>query len=649
MTNKTLTLFIGFLSVAVICQFLLIDRNLLTHAMWVSACSTLIAELVLIAIVWVVLKLYVNNYTKIQSIQYHLRTVKTALDEKHQYFKTLFNNPNFGIALISKDGRLIDVNPTLCELMGYREVELLAMNYFRIVHPKDLGVLKTHILEMIDNKVGTYQSEQQCYKKNGEKIWTKTTLTLIRTHGDIPLCFMMQIENITEHKKSENRLRMMAYHDPLTGLANRNKLELFITQILASAKRQHTGFALLFLDIDHFKTINDSVGHESGDAILQIIGERLRNAIRDTDMVARLGGDEFVLLITNIRKSEAVAMIAQKVLNNVMQVIMVKGQEIYMTTSIGISFYPYDGQSLQTLMKNADLALYRAKDYGRNNFQFYTTEMTSYAQNRLALQNALGHALAKNEFMLNYQPKLELSSRKITGVEALLRWQNTEFGSITTAEMITLAEETGLIVPVTNWVTRTACKQLKKWHEMGFTSLTIAINCSLRVLKNPSFAEDLSSISMQEGVAPESIEIEITESIIMVDPENTIRVLYALKDLGFKIVIDNFGTGYWSLNNLRRLSVDKIKIDKSFIKQATMDEMSATITTAIIAMANKLNIKSVAEGVERHDQYEFLLREGCTEIQGHYLTQPLTDEFMTKFLKHPVPDAEVNPKPQSIT
>lgn len=575
----------------------------------------------------------------------YLDSQKQVVEEKlHEYenrFDTLFNHTNIGVAILSLDGHHIKVNQALCQLLGYGEADLLAMNFYYLIHPNDLNNLQIHIQQLIDKKIKLYQSEQQCYRKNGETLWIMSTLSLIRDYQDKPIYFIMQVQNITLQKKAEERLRHMAYHDPLTGLANRNKLEQFINHILASAKRHQQGFALLFLDLDRFKNINDTIGHEAGDLLLQVVAERLRSTVRNTDMVARLGGDEFVLLVTDVKKTESVALIAQKILENVLQVIIIKGQEIYITTSIGISLYPYDGQNMQTLMKNADLALYRAKEHGRNNYQFYTVEMTSKAQEKMTLQNALGHALVKNEFLLHYQPKMDLKTRCITGIEALLRWKNKEYGTITPDEIISLAEDTGLIIPVSEWVLKTACKQLKMWHEMGFTSLTMAINCSARQFKQATFVDDILQTITQVGLPPQALEIEVTESTIMLDPENTLRTLYALKDLGVQIAIDDFGTGYWSLSNLRRLSVDKIKIDKTFIKQLTVDETSAAITAAIIAMVNKLGITSVAEGVETREQYDFLKNEGCVEIQGYYLTQPLDEEAITHFLKHPVPDAEV--------
>lgn len=606
-------------------------------------------SLLLLIISFISLRQLRNDRRKILYLEASKSATEIELYEYQNRFETIFEHANVGVALLGLDGRLLRVNRSLCQMLGYNESDMLAMNFYYLIHPNDLNDLQIHIQELIDKKIQIFQNEQQCYRKNGEALWIMSALSLIRDSEDKPVYFILQIQNITLQKKAEERLRHMAYHDPLTSLANRNKLEQFINHILASSRRHQQGFALMFLDLDRFKNINDTLGHEAGDVLLQIIAERLRSAVRSTDMVARLAGDEFVLLITDVKRTESVALIAQKILENVMKVVVVKGQEIYITTSIGISLYPYDGQNIQTLMKNADLALYRAKEHGRNNYQFYTLEMTSRAQEKLALQNALGHALVKNEFFLHYQPKMDIRTRRITGIEALLRWNNKEYGLITPDEIISLAEETGLIIPISDWVLKTACNQLKNWREMGLVSLTMSVNCSSRQFKQATFVDDILQTITEIGLPPQSLEIEITESTIMQDPENTLRVLYALKDLGVQIVVDDFGTGYWSLNNLRRLSVDKIKIDKTFIKQVTVDETSAAIARAIIAMVNKLGIISVAEGVETRDQFNFLAKEGCTEIQGYYLTQPLSAEAMTKFLRHPIPDAEMINKGEITT
>lgn len=578
-----------------------------------------------------------QHYTKLQNAK---NKFEMKVYEEQYRFQTLFEQTHVGMAILDLHGKFLRINQPLLNLLGYTQPDILTMNFFNLVHQDALKNLQLSVQQLLDYKLKTYQSEHKCFKQNGDSIWVMSTLTLIRDRHELPAYFIIQLQNITLQKNAEAQLRHMAYHDPVTGLANRNRFEQFVTQLFATSRRHHQGFALLFLDLDRFKTINDTIGHEAGDTLLQIIAERLRSTVRETDLVARLGGDEFILVITDINKAEHAAIVAQKVLECVQRVIVLKGQEIYITTSIGISLYPHDGQTIQTLMKNADLALYRSKEHGRNNYEFYTLEMTSKAQEKLMLQNTLAHALVKEEFLLHYQPKINLINRRITGIEAFLRWNNNHYGAVPTDEIISLAEETGLIIPVSEWINITACKHLKRWQDLGFTSLSISVNCSARQLKHPSFVKDLLDTILEAGLNPHNFEVEIKESTIMQDSENALRVLYAIKEAGIQIAIDDFGTGYWSLNNLRHLLVDRIKIDKTFIRNVITDESSATITKAIIAMSNKLGIISVAEGVEKREEYEFLYREGCTEVQGYYITQPIPADKMTEFLKHPIPDAE---------
>ncbi len=556
-------------------------------------------------------------------------------------FRSLFDFGLSGVGIITLEGHFIKVNPSFCQLFGYSAETLLSMDMYQLIHSDDVTNIRKSLSELIDNEICIYHAEHHCKRKNNDLIWVSITLSLIRNSDNIPLYFIMQGQNITLQKHAEEQLSHMAYHDPLTGLANRNKLEKFVNHLLAQSHRHSQSFALMFIDLDRFKNINDTLGHEAGDLLLQIIAERLKGTTRSTDLVARLGGDEFVIVVTDVVKAESVALISQKILQSVMQAVTLKGQEIYITTSIGISLYPFDGQNLQTLMKNADLSLYRAKEHGKNNYQFYTMEMTHKAQERMSLQNSLVHAVANGEFFLNYQPKMDLKTRKITGLEALLRWKNKQYGLVTPDEIIALAEETGLIIPVNEWILNTACQNLKAWQKQGHSSLTVSVNCSARQFKQANLTGDVLKILSESGISPNSLELEVTEYLIMKDPDNILRSLYALKDIGVQIAIDDFGTGYWSLNNLRRLSVDKIKIDRTFIKQIMVDETSADIVKAIIAMVNKLGIKSIAEGVETREQYDFLAREGCTEIQGYYLSLPLSDEAVSMYLKHPVPDAEL--------
>lgn len=564
------------------------------------------------------------------------------------YLSDIFNISHAGIGLLNCDLHFVKVNHAFCELFGYSEDTLLNMKLDQLIEANDLPVLSENLNRLVNNEIRNIKAEFHCIRKNNEKVWVSLIISNTLNKNNQTVNLIVQAHDITMQKKAEERLRHMAYHDPLTGLANRNQLEQFVNQILAQSRRHQQSFALIFIDLDRFKVINDTIGHEAGDLLLQIIADRLRGNIRNTDLVARLGGDEFVVVITDVYKTESVAIIAQKILESVMQAVAIKGQEIYITTSIGISIYPFDGQNMQTLVKNADLALYRAKEQGKNNYQFYTEEMTFKAKEKLTLQTAIAHAVANNELSLSFMPNMELKTRKVNCVEALLRWKNKEFNFITPDEIISLAEETGLILPVNNWILLTACKTLKTWHQQGHRQLTMSINCSSRQFKQANLANSVMQTLSENGISPHQLEFEVTEKLIMDDPDTILRALYALKDLGVQISIDDFGTGYWSLSNLQRLAVDRIKIDKTFTKQITTDETSADIVKAIIAMVNKLGIRSVAEGVETREQYKFLEKEGCTEIQGYYLTQPLTEDAMSLYLKHPVPTAETKDTP-SVT
>ncbi len=403
--------------------------------------------------------------------------------------------------------------------------------------------------------------------------------------------------------------------------------------VLFDASRSKQGFSLIFMDLDRFKNINDTIGHDAGDMLLQIIAQRLKNSVRSSDVLARVGGDEFVLVLNELNDVEKVSRVIQKVLSHLQQPIMIKGHEIYVTTSLGISVYPYDGSDVQTLMKNADLALYRAKELGRNNYQFCTFEMTSKAHQKMSRQNAIVQAMAKNEFVLYFQPKLNLSDQTISGVEALLRWNNPEYSGVNALEIIQLAEETGLIIALNEWVFKTACLQIKKWHEEGFFPLNLSVNLSKRQFKQINFVSQLFNMLEQTEFSPEYLELEMTEGLIMQDPERILHTLHLLKEKKISIAIDDFGTGYSSLDYLRRFSIDKIKIDKRFIQTVTTDSASMAVVNAIIAMSNKLGIKTIAEGVESKEQYEFLLQEKCTEVQGYYICPPADVEHVSTFLK----------------
>jgi diguanylate cyclase (GGDEF)-like protein/PAS domain S-box-containing protein len=560
----------------------------------------------------------------------------SLIKESENRFRSAFDNAAIGMALVSPQEKFLRVNQSLCYLLGYSEHELLEIDLSKIIHEEDFNNNKTFIKTMLEGNIKTYQSVQRYFHKAGEVVWMSVSMSLVCDHNNAPLYFITQLQNITAEKKAEEQLRHLAYHDTLTGLLNRNSLEQRLQEILAAASRHQDGFCVIFLDLDRFKNINDTIGHDAGDMLLQIASKRLKNNIRNTDAIARVGGDEFIIVLNALNKVDKITNVVRKVIDSLQKRIVIKGHELYITTSIGVSVYPYDGTDVATLMKNADLALYRAKELGRNNYQFCTPEMTSKAQQKMTRQNAIIQAFAKNEFQLYYQPKLDLNSQRISGLEALLRWHNPEYKNVNAAEIIHLAEDTGLILILNEWVLKTACKQLNEWHKKGFAGLSVSVNLSARQFKQSNFIESLTKSLEETGFPAHCLELEITEALIMHDPEYILNILHTLKEKGVCIAIDDFGTGYSSLGYLRRFSIDKIKIDRKFIQSISTDPANSSVVGAMIAMANKLGINTVAEGVETREQYEFLLREKCTEIQGYYLSPPVDAEKMLNFLQNPM-------------
>ncbi len=557
---------------------------------------------------------------------------ETALN----YFRSAFDNAVIGIALILPQGNFLKINRSFCEMLGYSEAELMTLTIEEIIHPDDLKDNKLCFASMLDQKNKIYQKVQRYKHKRGDFVWVSLSMSLVCDEDQSPLYFVAQFQNITMEKQAEEKLRHLAYHDSLTGLYNRNCLEQKTQEILLNAQRHQRGFALIFLDLDRFKNINDTIGHDAGDVLLQVVAQRLKNNVRGSDIIARIGGDEFVIVLSELTQVDKISNIVRKILAHLLEPISIKSHELYVTTSMGISVFPCDGNDVETLMRNADLALYRAKELGRNNYQFCTLEMTAKAQQKMSRQNAIVQAMAKKEFSLFFQPKLDLNKQSISGVEALLRWHNANYSNINAIEIIHLAEETGLIIPLNEWVFKTACLQVKKWHEAGFSGLNLSVNLSGRQFKQANFIEHLLEILKETRFPPDLLELEITEGLIMEDPEYILHMLHSLREKDIVIAIDDFGTGYSSLDYLRRFSVDKIKIDRKFIQTLTTDAASISVVSAIIAMANKLGIQTVAEGVETREQYEFLLKEKCTEIQGYYLSPPANAETMSKFLKNPM-------------
>jgi diguanylate cyclase (GGDEF)-like protein/PAS domain S-box-containing protein len=434
-----------------------------------------------------------------------------------------------------------------------------------------------------------------------------------------------QIGQLIARKQAEERIRHLAHYDELTELPNRTMFNHQLARSLAQARRHDKPLAVLFIDLDRFKNINDTLGHEAGDCVLKEVAERLRGCLRDSDTVGRLGGDEFVVLLEELPQPVYVATVAQKILAAVAKPFILDAQEFHLTASIGISTYPADSSDLHSLLKNADISMYRAKEQGKNNYQFYSAQMNVHTIERLALESSLRRAVERSEFQLHYQPKVDIRSGYIIGMEALVRWQQPGQGLIPPAQFIPLAEETGLIVPIGEWVLKTACARNKSWQEQGLPPLRIAVNLSGRQFAHETLLQDVTRVLNETGMDPVLLELEITESMAMHDPGYAVKLMTKLKAMGVHLSIDDFGTGYSSLGYLKRFPIDSVKIDRSFIRDLPGDSDDAAITQAIIAMAHGLKLRVVAEGVETGEQLSFLRAHGCDEMQGYYFSKPLPE------------------------
>jgi diguanylate cyclase (GGDEF)-like protein len=436
-----------------------------------------------------------------------------------------------------------------------------------------------------------------------------------------------------ELRKNQERLDFLAHHDTLTGLANRLLFDDRLTHALARAKRDGNSLALMFLDLDRFKNINDSLGHKTGDEVLQEMADRLAGAIRTSDTLARLGGDEFVVILEEIEGYQTVSTVAERILQVLMLPVRAAQQELFVSGSIGVSVYPEDGQSVESLMQCADVAMYQAKHLGRNNFQFFTPGMTERAQDELRLEGKLRKAIPNGELLLHYQPQIELRTGNILGMEALIRWQHPAMGLVPPDKFIPLAEETGLIIPIGNWVLETACRQAVQWQEEGFPPWQIAVNISPKQFWQADLPDFIAEVLANCGLDSRLLELEITESAIMLDVEKAIETMRRIRKMGISLAIDDFGTGYSSLSCLRRFPLSKLKIDRSFVRDILNGEDQGAIAEGIIGLARTLHLEVIAEGIEEYSQLEFLLKKGCLVGQGFYLGRPMPVENLAQYCR----------------
>ena len=468
--------------------------------------------------------------------------------------------------------------------------------------------------------------------RDGREFPVELTISPARWHDKIEFCAF--VRDITERKQSEQFILHLATHDALTGLPNRHLLNDRIQQALIQSQREAAQTAVLFIDLDQFKTINDSLGHDVGDLLLKEVAQRLVSCLRNGDTVARSGGDEFVVVLTDISNAQEAATVAQKLLDALIAPYQISGNDMRTTASIGIAIFPDDGENVETLIKNSDLAMYYAKEAGRNNCQFFTQKMNRVVAEKHAMGTDLHHAIARNELLLNFQPIVDIRGGTLAGMEVLLRWQHPRWGLVSPLQFIPLAEEIGLIVPIGEWVLKAACTQLKAWQQQGYEVPRLAINLSVKQFRQKTLAETVARILAETGVEARDIELEITESLLLENTDEVAHTLRKLSAMGLEISIDDFGTGYSSLNYLKRFPINNLKIDRSFVMDISNDADDTAIVIAIIALAHSLQMKVIAEGVETEQQLAFLRQQGCDQYQGYNFSEPLSaPEVASKLLQ----------------
>ncbi|AMK74885.1 PAS domain S-box-containing protein/diguanylate cyclase (GGDEF)-like protein [Methylomonas methanica] len=527
---------------------------------------------------------------------------------------------------------LVYANPAFKRITGYDIAEVLGRNLsFLQGEDHDQPGLES-LRTAIRRKTAGYAVIRN-YRKDGSLFWNELAIAPIKNANGEVTHFVGIIDDITEFKTNQAQLEYRANYDDLTGLVNRNLLNDRLDNAISTAQREQKIFCLFFMDLDDFKVINDTMGHSVGDEFLKIIAGRLLNCVRACDSVARYGGDEFVFVCPSIAKTDDAALIAARIITEISKPLQLNGHTLQGAISIGISFYPEDGLNKETLLQHADTAMYDAKDKGRNTFSFYTEAFNQRLMQRLTLEEDLRQALRLAQFVVYYQPKFDLHSEQISGVEALLRWNHPEKGLIPPDYFIPLAEDTDLILPIGEWVLHTACMQAKAWQLAGLPAINMAINVSPKQLHSPTFDQTITRVLLQSGLDARFLDLEVTEGAVMQDPDNIAITLTRLKNIGIRISMDDFGTGYSSLSYLKRFPFDNLKIDKAFISDIPLDEGDATLVLTIIAMAHNFNLKVVAEGVETQAQVDFLARNSCDEIQGYFFSRPLPASKVEQLLK----------------
>lgn len=562
-----------------------------------------------------------RDVTEQRAAEHSMRILSSAVEQSH------------GAVMITDMNAIIKyVNPRYSEITGYSKEELLGEAAKLFEHEDVLDSEQRSMRECIDAGQN-WTVTMRDTRKNGETFWQAVSASPVLNEAGELSHIVVSIDDTSQQRAIHAQMEKLAFYDPLTGLENRRLFKDRLEQSLKQVRRNHGTMALLFIDLDEFKLINDSLGHDAGDDLLIVVAQRLRQCVREEDVVARLGGDEFTVILSNLQASKAASNVADKIIQALQKPIHIAGEDVFISASIGISVAPNDTMRANELMRNADLAMYRAKELGRNNSQFYTHDMNLESKARNTLKNALLAAIAEQSFVVYFQPQVDLNAQRISGFEALARWRHAD-GDLLPDTFIPFAEETGLILELGEIILRKACEQMKTLRAAGFLEQKVSINLTEKQFRDKELVVMMKRVLAQTDFDARGLEIEITESILTLDIDNAIAIMRQLKDLGVSIAIDDFGTGFSSLTNLARLPVDTLKVDRSFINQLTGDDDDAGITSAVIALAKHMRMTVVAEGVETAQQVAFLRRHHCSLQQGFLFCAPVASDELIPRMRH---------------
>jgi diguanylate cyclase (GGDEF)-like protein/PAS domain S-box-containing protein len=577
--------------------------------------------------------------TRLASIAIERERALETVERQEVELRTVMDSVPAMICYADTDQRFVYLNQRYADWLGCARDAVIGRSVREVVDADTYQVMEPHIRAVLAGNEVRYERRQRAADGSPHDFEVHYIPHLDST-GRACGYFVM-LNDVTARKQDEELLYFLANHDQLTALPNRNLFAEHLTVAVAHAARSHEKVAVLFVDLDRFKNVNDTLGHSTGDVLLQRVAERFRACLRDSDVVARLGGDEYTVLLRPVRDTQDAANCAQKLIDALAEPVEVNGHELFVTCSIGISLYPDDAQDAQALLKNADMAMYRAKEQGKNSYQFFSDEATAHSFEHLMLETSLRRALEREEFVLHYQPIVDLRLQRVTSMETLVRWRHPDLGMVSPAKFVPLAEDTGLIMPIGRWVLEQACRQTRALHELGFGDLHVAVNLSPRQFRQKDLALMVADILDCTGLAPRFLALEVTESSVMEHAEANIRTLHELKSMGIHLSIDDFGTGYSSLSYLKRFPIDALKVDQSFVRDIPGDQEDAAIASAVIALGHSLRLTIVAEGVETAEQLAFMRERGCHKVQGYYFSRPMPVEDLRTYLTEQGPKIRV--------